>query len=170
MNHPHPEQNDPVLASLEHLRAHLHGKVVILGIGNALRNDDGIGTLLAGRIKNKVPYIVYDCSTSPENYLGKVIKDQPDNIIIIDALDSGVPAGELGVLENQQLEVANLFSTHNASLSLTINYLQSHLKVDIIILTIQPQSIAFGDKLSPQINAVLERLEEWFCAAGQKER
>jgi len=28
---------------LEHLLAHLTGKVVILGIGNTLKSDDGVG-------------------------------------------------------------------------------------------------------------------------------
>ena len=74
---------------LEHLKLHLAGKVVILGIGNTFRGDDGIGSLLAQRLKDKVSFIVYDSGPSPENYLGKIIKDKPDNIIIVDAVDFG---------------------------------------------------------------------------------
>ncbi len=147
---------------LEHLKLHLKGKVVIMGIGNTLHNDDGVGSLLASRIKDKVPYIVYDAGVNPENYLGKIIKDKPDNVVIIDAVDFAGKPGEFREMEGEGLETANLFSTHNASLSLTINYLKNNLKADIIILIIQPKSIAFGEILSPEIQETLEELERWF--------
>jgi len=147
---------------LEHLRLHLQGKVVILGIGNNLRSDDGAGSLLASRIKDKVPYIVYDAGPNPENYLGKIIKDHPDNIVIIDAADFGGRPGEVRELEGDEIKTVNLFSTHNASLSLTINYLKNDLSADIIILAIQPGSISFGDSLTPEVKKALDNLEEWF--------
>jgi len=154
--------------TLEHVKEHLKGKVVILGIGNTLRSDDGVGSLLASRIKEKVPYVVYDAGASPENYLEKIIKDNPENIVIIDAADFGGKPGEIAVLENEQFQSVNLFSTHNASLYLTINYLQSQIKPNIIILVIQPKTIKFGDELSPEAAKVLEELEEWFSAAEEK--
>ncbi|KPK97769.1 MAG: hypothetical protein AMJ95_07175 [Omnitrophica WOR_2 bacterium SM23_72] len=154
---------------LEHLKLHLEGKVVIIGIGNTLHNDDGIGSLLASRIKGKVPYIVYDVGPNPENYLGKVIKDKPDNVVIIDAVDFGGRPGEFREMEGEGLETVNLFSTHNASLSLTINYLKNNLKLDIIILIIQPQDIGFGEKLSPAVQEALDTLERWFHEATEKE-
>jgi len=147
---------------LNHLKLHLAGKVVILGIGNTLRSDDGVGSILANRIKDKVPYLVYDTGPTPENYLGKVIKDKPDNIVIIDAVDFGGKPGEFRIVEGEDIKTVNLFSTHNASISLTINYLQSNLKVDIIILIIQPKNINFGDNLSPEITETIRILENWF--------
>ena len=147
---------------LEHLKDHLKGKVVILGIGNTLRSDDGAGSLLACRLKDKVPYIVYDAGANPENYLGKIIKDDPDNIIIIDAADFAGRPGEFRLLEGEGLKTSNLFSTHDASISLTINYLQSSIHTDIIILIIQPKSTIFGDILSPQVDNAVKTLADWF--------
>lgn len=147
------------------LKSYLKGKVVILGIGNTLRSDDGVGSILATRIKDKVPYTVYNAGLSPENYLGKIIKEKPDNIVIIDAVDFGGLPGEFKVLEAKDIKTVNLFSTHNASLSLTINYLQENIKMDIIILIIQPKSIVFSDKLSPEVEKTLDRLEGWFNGA-----
>jgi hydrogenase 3 maturation protease len=154
--------------SLEHLKEHLSGKVVILGMGNTLRCDDGAGSLLACRIKDKLSFIVYDAGSSPENYLGKIIKDNPATVVIIDAADLGLGAGEFQVLEPENLATTNLFSTHNSSLSLIINYLQSHLKADIILLIIQPQNLSFGDNLSPAVSDTLTKLETWFGLAGKK--
>jgi len=142
----------------------LKGKVVILGIGNIMRGGDGIGSVLARRLKNKLAFIVLDAGPSPENYLGKIIEEKPDTIIIIDAVDFGGLPGEFKFLETNDIKTVNLFSTHNASISLLINYLQSNLKVDIIVLIIQPKSIALKDKLSPEAVKTLDRLENWFCA------
>lgn len=153
---------------LEHLKTHLKGKLIILGIGNAIRGDDGAGSYLAQRLQGKVPWMVCDAADSPENYLGKLVKEKPDTVLIIDAVDFGAKPGEFSVLEAEQVKTANLFSTHNASISLTINFLQSELKVDIIVLIIQPKSIALGDELSPEINQTLSELEHWFRNGAQE--
>lgn len=151
--------------ALEHLKSHLKGKIVILGIGNALRSDDGVGSLLASRIKDKVPYTVYDAGSSPENYLGKIVKEKPDTVIVIDAVDFGGKPGEFRVLGAEDIKTVNLFFTHNASVTLMINYLQNNLKLDIIILIIQPKTVAFSDKLSQEVAESLSNLENWFYEA-----
>jgi hydrogenase 3 maturation protease len=155
---------------LEHLREHLTGKVVVLGIGNTLRSDDGIGSILASRIKDKVTHIVYDASSSPENYLGKIIRDSPDNIIIVDAVDFGGKPGEFQEIDGEKARTTSLFSTHNASIAMAINYLQNNISADIIILMIQPKSLAFGDSLSPEAQRALGMLEGWFTTNGQKDK
>lgn len=162
------------MTDLEHLKAHLTGKVVILGIGNALRSDDAAGSFLASRIKGKVPYTVYDAGPTPENYLGKIIKEEPEHIVLMDAADFGAAAGTVRVIEGSGketpcLSAGGLFFTHDASLELTINYLKSNLKADIIILIIQPKSVALGDEISPEVAAALSKLEEWFYAQGKEE-
>ncbi|MFA5090483.1 MAG: hydrogenase 3 maturation endopeptidase HyCI [Candidatus Omnitrophota bacterium] len=165
------QRNKPLEhTALNHLKAHLKGKVVILGIGNTLRSDDGVGSLLAGRIKDKVPYLVYDAGTSPENYLGKIIRDKPDNIVLIDAADFGGRAGELRVLEPQEVKTQNIFFTHNASVSLVTDYLQNNLKADIIVLFIQPQLTVFSDRISEAIKKVLEGLEKWFYHQAKEDK
>ncbi|MBI4707485.1 MAG: hydrogenase 3 maturation endopeptidase HyCI [Candidatus Omnitrophica bacterium] len=148
--------------SLEYLAAHLKGKVLILGIGNTLKNDDAAGSILASRLKEKLSCLVYDVGASPENYLGKIIKDKPNTIVIVDAVDFGAKPGESAVIEASDIKTTNLFSTHNASISLTINYLLNHFEANIMLLAIQPKDIGFGDKLSPEITETITKLEHWF--------
>ncbi|MFA5355852.1 MAG: hydrogenase 3 maturation endopeptidase HyCI [Candidatus Omnitrophota bacterium] len=146
----------------------LKGKVIIVGIGNTLRSDDGAGSLLAGRIKEKVSFTVFDAGESPENYLGKIVREAPDTIVLIDVADFGGKPGEFSFVEATNIKTPGLYSTHNASISLIINYLQSNLKADIILLIIQPKSLDFGDTLSPEVAQVLDKLERWFCEADRK--
>lgn len=150
------------METLEHLKLHLNGKVLILGIGNTMRGDDGVGSILAQRINGKVPFIVWDVGVSPENYLGKAIKEQPDTIVIVDAVDFGGGPGEFMVAEADEIKTINLFATHNTSIALLINYLKTELNADIIILIIQPKCINFSDELSREVSVTLCKLEEWF--------
>ena len=135
-----------------------------------MRNDDGAGSILTNRIKDKVSMTVIDAGPSPENYLEKIIKEAPDTIIILDAVDFGGSPGEIKILEVKDVKTSNLFSTHNTSISLVINYLQSNLTADIIILVIQPKSIAFGDKLTKEVRDSVDKLESWFYDAVKKKR
>jgi len=117
-----------------------------------------------GRISGRVAFKVFDAGPSPENYLGKIIKENPQTILIADAVDFGGKPGEVRLLEGGSIETVNFFSTHNSSISLAINYLQSRLAADIIVLAIQPQTLVFGDTLSGTIEKTLTQLEEWFLA------
>ncbi len=150
------------------LESRLKGKVVILGIGNPLRSDDGVGSILASRIKDKVPFTVFDAGVSPENYLEKTIREKPDTVLLIDAVDFGGKPGEFKFLEASRIKTVNLFSTHNASISLSINYLQNNFKADIITLIIQPKTIVLGDKLSPELIRTLGVLEDLFYGLGKE--
>jgi hydrogenase 3 maturation protease len=135
---------------LDHLKFHLQGKVIILGIGNTLRSDDGAGSVLASRIKDGVSFLVWDAGLNPENYLNRIIKEKPDSLVIIDAADFGGKAGEFRISEADQIQTSNLFSTH------------------IIVLIIQPKTIALGDTLSPEVSATLNNLQDFFYAQAKQ--
>lgn len=151
---------------LEHLHLHLTGKVVILGIGNTLKSDDAAGSVIASALDKRLPYTIYDAGANPENYLGSIIKDKPDNIIIIDAADFGGSPGELRLEEPHGVETSGMFFTHNSSLWMCADYLQKHLPADIIVLLIQPKTLSFGDEMSPEVSASVYRLKDWFLKSA----
>lgn len=155
---------------LERLRPYLNRRVLIVGLGNRLRSDDGAGSILAGRLKSKGIYSVFDVETAFENYLGKFIKEDPESIIIIDAADFGGKPGEFREIGTDELETAGFYSTHDASLSMSINYLQTHIAADIIILAIQPKITVFGEKLSREVAKTLDILENWFYEQAKEKR
>jgi hydrogenase 3 maturation protease len=157
-------------ATLDGLRPYLSGKVVILGIGSRLQCDDAAGSVLAERIKGKIPYLVFDAQSSPENYLGKIAKENPNAVVIIDAMDFKAQPGEFSVMPASVLASGPFFTTHDAPLGFIINYLKSHTAADIIGLFIQPDHVRFGEALSPQVAEALAFLEQWFYALNQEKR
>lgn len=137
-------------------------KVAILGIGNLLRNDDAAGAVLAERLKGRVPFVVLNGGVSPENFLEKIVRAKPEVVLLLDACDFGARAGEIKIISPQAIQNPPLFFTHNASISLSINYLQNSAAIDIIMLIIQPKDTGFGDKLSPEVEKGLKKIENWF--------
>lgn len=136
--------------------------MVLVGIGNTLRNDDGAGSVLAARLQGRVPFKVIDAGVSPENYLGKIVRENPESVVIIDAGDFGGEPGEVRECAAGDFKTADFYATHNAPLPLVINYLKEHLECNISVFLIQPKSTGFGDKLSAEVEAAVTKLEESF--------
>ncbi len=135
----------------------LKGKIVIVGIGNTLRGDDGAGPELIKSLKFKVKSLernsqlcLIDVGAVPENFLQKIVGHKPDVILLVDAVNLGKPAGSVEIIEAENLKEES-FSTHNASLKLTIEYLKKETKANIFLLGIQPKNIGFGKRMSPEV-------------------
>ena len=62
----------------------LRGKTVIVGMGNPLRGDDGFGPALIERLRGKVSATCIDAGIAPENYVGRIVKETPDTILLVD--------------------------------------------------------------------------------------
>ncbi len=133
------------------------GKVVIVGIGNIMRRDDGFGPALINRIKDKTDALCIDAGPVPENYLGSIIKEKPDTILLVDAVHMEKRPGDYDVFRKQDI-LRGGFTTHNMSPVMIIEYLGKETNADIYMLGIQPQNVFFGDELSARLNRALREL------------
>ncbi|MCM8783250.1 MAG: hydrogenase 3 maturation endopeptidase HyCI [Candidatus Omnitrophica bacterium] len=147
---------------LNKLEGILRGKVIILGIGNPIRGDDAIGSVLAERLVGKISVRVYNGGSSPENLLGKIVQENPDTVLIVDAVDFGGAFGDLDIFNSENIKTANLFSTHNLSPRLIFDFLKEYTQAKTYLLAIQPKSIDLGDKMSLEIEDRLNLLTDWF--------
>ncbi len=141
------------------LQKKLKGKVVIIGVGNTMRSDDGFGPTLIANIKGKVKAICIDAGSAPENYAGKIVKEKPDTILIIDAIHLGLKPGEYEILNRSDIAETG-FTTHNISLNMFVEYLEKETNADIYILGVQPESVDFSDKMSENVKKTLEEISE----------
>ncbi len=85
-------------------------KNVIIGVGNILRGDDGLGVLIAKKLKNYVKAEIIEGGTSLYKILLSFIEDKnfPEKIIIIDTfLGNGDPI----ILNPEDLQ-EKYFSSH----------------------------------------------------------
>jgi hydrogenase 3 maturation protease len=133
--------------------------VVILGVGNPLRGDDGFGPALVARLKGRVKAVCLDGGSAPEIYAGKIVKEKPGTILMVDALHLGRRPGEYAVLRKDEIARSG-FSTHDISPNLLLDYLAEETGAEIYMLGVQPESLRFGLELSEPVRQTLKKLEE----------
>jgi hydrogenase 3 maturation protease len=151
---------DPGL--LRSLRSLLRGRVVVIGIGNPLRGDDAVGSVVARLLRSSLQatsapppagaVTVLDAEEIPENWLGPAVAARPDSVLLIDALDLGREPGAVALLPAHELAWRALF-THRTPLRLLTEYLESETGAAVTLLGVQPGPLRWGETLSPPVSA-----------------
>ena len=133
------------------LRNFLEGfeKLIVLGVGNELKCDDGVGPyiikkLKEGIVEDKDRLLFIDAQTVPENFTGKIRKENPTHLIIVDACLMGGEAGDMKVVDENDFASIGI-STHSMSLSFFVKYLQQDCDFRIIFVGIEPESMDYAD-------------------------
>ncbi len=146
----------------QELQRRISGKrVTMVGVGNPLRGDDGVGPALIDQLQGKVDAVLVDASDVPENYLGIVQLSRPEVIVIIDAVELDARAGDVALIELEQIG-GTMATTHNTSLEPFAKMLRAETGADVLLVAIQPANRTFGAPMSPAVVATLEQLGKIF--------
>jgi hydrogenase 3 maturation protease len=141
----------------EQLNKLRNSSTVIVGIGNTLKGDDGAGPLVCEQLRGKVCAEVIDAGTVPENYIQKIIKKTPQNLVIIDAIDFGASAGTINIFKPEQLD-SFVLSTHTLSPRLFVEMVCRNIQVDVYFVGIQPAQMQLGHPQSELVNESIQWL------------
>ncbi|MFX1510898.1 MAG: hydrogenase maturation peptidase HycI [Promethearchaeota archaeon] len=142
-------------------------KVAILGIGNDLKADDGIGPYVIDQLQHRTPSHVelINASTVPENFLSHLIDSHPDLILIIDAALMQTEPGTIQLIDKHTIG-GIAFSSHSLPLTFFIEYLENNITTTILILGIQPLTDEFAQPLSEPVqqaaNEIIATLSNLF--------
>jgi hydrogenase maturation protease len=142
------------------------GKTLILGIGNLLLSDDGVGVHFVQRLEatRKLPgdVQVVDGGTAGLDllyYLQDISK-----LIVVDAMQTGGPPGSFRRLTGDQVPayMALKMSPHEIALPdmLAAAHLRGLYPPEVVIWGVQPGSLELGVELSPEVAARLDELVE----------
>lgn len=143
-------------------------KIGIIGIGNPLRRDDGIGLILLEKLKNikdKLPvnmeYI--DGGTGGIKLL-HILSDF-DLVILLDAVNFNGEIGESRLLKFEDIKRKKdleFKSTHSMDILKVIEISKNldNAPKNIFIFAIQPADISFGMNISKKLNDNLELIME----------
>jgi len=136
---------------------------LILGIGNTLKGDDGVGVYIVEKVgkylkkvgknlgkdsstESKKGVITINCGTTPENYTSVIRKHKPDRLILIDAADMGLTPGSYRIIPLEKMGVMCI-STHKMPLAVFLSYVSEFCR-DTVLIGIQPEGMDFGIALS----------------------
>lgn len=129
-------------------------KLIVLGVGNELKSDDGVGPFIIKKLKEEnienKNLLFIDGKTVPENFTGKIRKEKPTHLIIVDACLMDLQPGEMQIVN--KYEFANIgISTHSMSLSFFVRYLEKDTDFGIIFVGIEPETMDWGERPTPKV-------------------
>lgn len=138
-------------------------RIALLGIGSELNADDVAGMLVAKRLDERVKknrsfvFKAFFGATAPENLTGEIRKFKPTLVVMVDAADFGRKPGEVVVIQAEEIEGIS-FSTHRLPTTIIAQYLAQSLNCSIVIIGIQPKTLAFGKLPSKEIRKTVTLL------------
>ena len=152
-------------------------RILVLGVGNTLLSDEGIGIHVAEALKSR-PDLDPDIQVLDGGTLGLSLLpdvEDADALIVIDAAQIYKQPGQLRVFENsemdQQLGGGKKRSAHELAVAdlLAAAALAGHLPEDRALIAIQPSSIDWGLEPSTEVqqaigqacDAVTSLIERW---------
>ena len=142
-------------------------KLIVLGVGNELKSDDGVGPYIVKKLKEENiennGLLFIDAKTVPENCTGKIRKENPTHLIIVDACLMGSNPGDMKIVDKN--DFANIgISTHSMSLSFFVRYLEKDTDIEIMFVGIEPETMDWGERPTPEAeksaNEFIESLKE----------
>ncbi|PLX85795.1 MAG: hydrogenase expression/formation protein [Desulfuromonas sp.] len=136
-------------------------RALVLGLGNLLMSDDGLGCHAIGVIKRRylVPAEVklVDGGTLGLDLLP--LFEGVDLLVLIDALNMDAAAGEVFRLAGAEVPraFANKLSVHQVGVQdlLIVAELQGHLPSELVVWGAQPLSLEMGTALTAELESAL---------------
>jgi hydrogenase 3 maturation protease len=125
--------------------------ILIVGIGNPLKGDDGAGPFFADKvISGKKETAAINCLEVPENYLTRITSSGAATILFVDAVEMGEMAGFTKIFDTEKIMQTGI-STHGISLALIAETVKQESGTDVYLLGIQPKSGRLGEGLSKEV-------------------
>jgi hydrogenase maturation protease len=135
------------------------GKFVV-GIGNVLLRDEGIGCHVAHAMESiPLPDVeVVDGGTCPD--VLQLVGDA-DKLVIVDAVKGGGMPGQIYRFspEDITLEQKHVLSLHDMSLVDSLKLMQLwHNTGDTVIIGVEPKELSWGLELSPELQEKMPQI------------
>ena len=139
-------------------------RVLVLGIGNLVMSDDGVGVKVVQQLQREYSFAegvkIMDGGTLGLDLLPML--EGIDHLIVVDAVETGRRPGTCVRLAGEELPVAleTKVSAHQMGLKdlLSVARLLGHSPGEMVLIGVQPGSIEMDTELTPEIEAVLQEL------------
>ena len=136
-----------------------HG-IAVLGIGNPLCSDDGIGIRIIKEMRDSGRYTTIDLidgGTAPD--LFSLLDENVERLIIVDALRGGKKPGSIYrlVITDDNIAEESPVSLHGLGVLDSLKMMKQldlH-RPEVTILGLEPVDTSHGLKLSPQLEALI---------------
>ncbi|MDI6801994.1 MAG: HyaD/HybD family hydrogenase maturation endopeptidase [Thermodesulfovibrionales bacterium] len=161
-------------------------KNTLLGLGNILLRDEGVGVHVVNAIKKRYTFSpeveIIDGGTMGLDLLP--FFERADKVLIVDAVDFGKEAGFIGMIEREKIPsvLNSKLSVHHINLS-DVLFAADFMGIrpsEICLIGVQPKSLDVGldmtEEISGKMDILIEltigKLKEWGveCASQSLQR
>lgn len=135
-------------------------RVVIVGVGNPIRQDDNVGLKVIEGLNGRVPddVCLLECEMVPEGYLLDIEEFKPSHVLLIDSAVLGRKPGDADLVKPTEVAAFSAVSSHMLPLRLFCEYIEKTTGAKIRLLLIEPKIMGFGEELSPELQLASEKL------------
>ena len=141
-------------------------RVVVIGLGNPLRGDDGVGPRVVAELRRRgLPEGVeaVDGGTGGLDLLRMM--EGWDRVVVVDAADMGREPGQFVRFtpeEARLMEAPDRFSFHHAGLAEVLSLARALDRPlpPLVIFGVQPERVGWEEKLSPAVEQAIPALVE----------
>ena len=139
--------------------------IVIIGVGNEYRSDDGAGIAVARRLRALFPAGVTILEESGEGAALMQAWQGASWVMLVDAVRSGAPPGTIHRLDARAAPLPMGFfhySTHAFSVAEAVELARSldQLPAHLVVYGIEGATFAAGVELSPAVEQAVEAVVE----------
>ena len=131
-------------------------RTLVLGIGNLLLGDEGVGVHVARALAlEDVPdHVALEVGTAFLDALPEI--ESADRIIVVDAMKAdGAPGTIYRVRFDECLHPEVIASLHGFDLSLVMFLAGRPSAPEVVVIGVEPARIDWGTELSPEVEAVV---------------
>lgn len=130
-----------------------------------MMGDDAAGMLVVQQLKASLPanslLCVVEGGPAPENCTGTIRKLSPGMVILIDAGDFHASPGSVGLFTAKEAVGISAFG-HSLPLHVIGGFIESELNCPVLLLLIQPESIAYDQATTPRVNDAVQQVSQMF--------
>jgi hydrogenase maturation protease len=151
------------------LTAVLREPACLVGVGQPLRRDDGVGPWVAGAVREALAGShlgVVDAQDVPENFVPGIARAGWRNVVFIDAVAAEGEAGTVVFGPLADFPEAEGFSTHRLALTQSRKFLEAAGK-NVYLLGIVPADLEFGEGLTSGVERAAARLRDIIVGAAR---
>jgi hydrogenase 3 maturation protease len=146
----------------------------LVGVGNPLRRDDGVGPWIVGAVREAADgteLTLVDAQDVPENFVHAIARGDSRNVVFVDAAAADGAPGTVVFGPLSDFAEAGSYSTHKLALALSGKYLEAAGK-NVFLLGLVPADLDFGEGLTAGVERAAASLRDLIigtCAQARPE-
>jgi len=133
-------------------------RIAVIGLGNELMADDGVGVHAIRRLREILPADVSCVEIGTASLRAQAVCEQAQIVIAVDAVQAGGPPGSVYVFDIADASIPRAESLHSLSLAGLIRLIPPAERPQVVVVGVEPARVECSLTLSEAVEVALPRV------------